>query len=399
MKRYFIIDFGLLNALGNNPQEIWQNWQQGTSPGMQWTDEFRPNKPCFVGRVTDELPLIEENLAPLYNTRNNQFLLACYQQIQATVEQIKAQYGASRIAIVLGSSTSGIRNSEIAIKEYLEKGAAPAWYDFKHQEMGSGAEFLSKACGLTGPALTISTACSSSANAFATARRLLDLDLCDAVIVGGADSLCAMTVQGFSALESVSDQLCQPFSVNRRGINIGEAAGLFVLTREAKDEKTLELYGVGASSDAHHMSAPEPSGSGAVVAIKHAISQSPFTAADVDYINLHGTATPLNDAMESRAVMSVFGDNTPCSSTKSLTGHTLGAAAATELGFCCLLLQAENPVIPAQVWDGVRDPELAHIDIVSAPRAVARMNLCISNSFAFGGNNASLMVGVVRERM
>lgn len=399
MKRYFITDFGLLNALGNHPAEIWQNWQQGISPGMQWTDEFRPNKPCFVCRVLADLPAIPQELKKLYGTRNNQLLMAAFAQIQKSVAELTAHYPADRIGIVLGGSTSGIRNSEMAIDEFLAKGTAPDWYDFKHQEMGSGAEFLKAISGIKGPALTISTACSSSANAFATARRLIDLDLCDAVIVGGADSLCKMTVQGFSALESVSDGLCQPFSVNRRGINIGEAVGLFIVDKNARNEQSLELYGVGCSSDAHHMSAPEPSGSGAIVAIRDAISQSLFTAADVHYLNLHGTATPLNDAMESRAVTEVFGNTLACSSTKSLTGHTLGAAAATELGFCCLLLQAENPVIPAQVWDAQRDPELPLIDIVSSPRKMDKLQLCMSNSFAFGGNNASLMVGKMRECM
>ncbi len=395
MKRYFINDYGLLNAMGNDQQAVWQSWQKGESPGMQCSDEFRPGKPCTLGKVLADLPTLD-GVEAKFRSRNNQLLAACYQQIQNEVQHIRQQVGAKRIGIVLGSSTSGIHNSEIALAEWLSTGERPDWYDFKQQEMGAGAEFLRLYSGLSGPAFTVSTACSSSANAFASARRLLDLDLCDAVIVGGADSLCQMTVQGFSALESVSDDRCQPFSENRSGINIGEAVALFVLSREARDKNNVELYGVGASSDAHHMSAPEPTGAGAITAISRALEQSSFTASDVDYMNLHGTATPLNDAMESGAVFSLFGDKLACTSSKSLTGHTLGAAAATELALCCLLLQAQTPIIPAQVWDGQFDEQLPAIDIVRQARAKP-VRLCMSNSFAFGGNNASLIVGRQRE--
>lgn len=397
MRRYFITDYGLLNALGNNRTEVEANWQAGNSPGMDYSDEYRPDKPCYVARVQAQLPAVPDALAD-YRCRNSQLLIACYEQIADSVTALVSQYGCQRIGIVLGSSTSGIQNSELALAEKLASGQTPGWYHFKQQEMGAVSEFLGKYSGISGPSFTVSTACSSSANAFASARRLLDLDLCDAVIVGGADSLCQMTVQGFSALESVSDAVCQPFSANRNGITIGEAAALFVLTREPRDNQSLELYGVGCSSDAHHMSAPDPSGAGAVVAINNAIAQSPFSAADVGYMNLHGTATPLNDAMESRAVFAIFGADVPCTSSKSLTGHTLGAAAATELALCCLLLQAQTPVIPAQVWDGQHDAELPAIDIVTAPRPVPGIKLCMSNSFAFGGNNTSLMVGLQRER-
>jgi len=395
MKRYFITEYGLLNAMGNDQRTVWQSWQQGESVGMQLSDEFRPGKPCMVGKVLADLPVLDV-VASKFHCKNNQLIAACYQQIEHEVVRLSQQYKRERIGIVLGSSTSGIHNSELALAHWLATGERPAWYNFKQQEMGAGAEFLRLYSGLAGPAFTVSTACSSSANAFASARRLLDLAICDAVIVGGADSLCQMTVQGFSALESVSDDRCQPFSKNRNGINIGEAVALFVLSREAKNAHSVEFYGVGTSSDAHHMSAPDPTGAGAVRAINHALAQSPFKASDVDYMNLHGTATPLNDAMESRAVFSTFGDKLACTSSKSLTGHTLGAAAATELALCCLLLQAQTPIIPAQVWDGQFDQQLPKIDIVEQAREQA-VRLCMSNSFAFGGNNASILVGRQRE--
>ena len=398
-KRYFLNNYALMNALGNDRQTVWHNWCAGIAPGQRKSDAWRPGRPCTLGHVDATLPDWPAALAD-YDCRNNRLLAACYQPIKPAVDKLIKQYGAKRIGMVLGTSTSGIANSETAMQQWLQDKTWPPGYHFKQQEMNGGVESLSAIAGIKGPGFTISTACSSSANAFASARRLIDLDLCDAVIVGGADSLCRMTVQGFSALESVSDDVCQPFSVNRRGINIGEAAALFVMTGEP-GENALELYGVGCSSDAHHMSAPEPSGSGAIAAINAALSQSPFSATDIDYLNLHGTATPLNDAMESRAVAEIFGLQLPCSSTKSLTGHTLGAAAATELALCALLLDDNNrdKQLPAQVWDGQRDPDLPAINLVGDNSTVSRLSVCMSNSFAFGGNNTSVIIGKPYESL
>lgn len=391
--RYFIQDFSLINALGDNKATIFENWCALNSPGMKPTDAFSPNKTCTIGHVTSHLPELPTSLAR-FDCRNNQLLLAAYQQISPMVEQAIKQFGAKRIGITLGTSTSGIASSEEALETYLNTGQRPHDYDFKKQEIGAGAEFLQQIAGIQGPALTVSTACSSSANAFASAKRLIDLDLCDAVIVGGADSLCQMTVQGFSALESVSTEPCQPFSKNRCGINIGEAVGLFLLSKQATED-SLEFYSVGCSSDAHHISAPEPSGKGAIAAINSALEQSPFIAEQVDYVNLHGTATKLNDAMESRAVNHVFGSNIACSSTKSLTGHTLGAAAATEIGLSCLLMSSLNPKhkVPAQRWDGERDEELPTLNIANDNTELPQLKLCLSNSFAFGGNNTAVLIG------
>lgn len=391
--RYFIQDYALLNAMGSDKSSIFSNWCSQKSPGMQITDAFSPGKPCMIGHVIAELPSIPEALN-IYRCRNNQLLLAAYEQISEHIQQAIRTYGAKRIGIVLGTSTSGIASSEAALKTYLVSGARPQAYHFKQQEIDAGAQFLQYISGTHGPAFTVSTACSSSANAFASAKRLIDLDLCDLVIVGGADSLCKMTVLGFSALGAVSPIRCQPFSKNRQGINIGEAVGLFLLGKDPSP-KCLELYSVGGSSDAHHFSAPDPSGNGAKTAILHALEQSPFEAQNVDYINLHGTATKLNDAMESKAVAAVFGPNVACSSSKSLTGHTLGAAAATEVGLCCLLMSSYNQSskLPAQLWDQAIDDEIAPLNIIKQPIDVPDLKLCLSNSFAFGGSNTAVLIG------
>jgi 3-oxoacyl-[acyl-carrier-protein] synthase I len=395
MNRYFINDFGMINALGSDKTVIFKNWLSNISPGLTHGEEFFPGHPCYVAKVLSELPKVPANLQK-YHCRNNELLIAAYQQIEATVERFTKQFGKHRIGIVLGTSTSGISAAEKALSEKVQTGSTPEYYHFKQQDIGAGSDFFSAYTGITGPSLTVSTACSSSANAFNTARRLMELDICDAVIVGGADSLCQMTVQGFSALESVSPDICQPFSKNRNGITIGEAAALFVFSKQPAN---IELYGIACSSDAHHISAPDPSGKGACITMQAAFAQSPFALAQLDYLNLHGTATKLNDAMESTAVSSVFGNSVLCSSTKSLTGHTLGAAAATELGLCCLLLSENNidKTIPAQAWDQQFDPELPALNIADGIKKPASLKLCLSNSFAFGGNNISLLVGHAHE--
>lgn len=394
--RSFITAYAAMNALGNNLDEIWVNWQQGVAPGMQKTQAYRPGAACYLGQVTADLPELEEKFS-LYRCRNNRLLQACAEQLQAHINRLKQQYGKSRIAVVLGTSTSGIENSEDGIKAWLTTGERPDWYHYKQQYMGAAAEFLRQYLELEGPGFVVSTACTSSANAFASAQRLLQLNLCDAVIVGGVDTLCQMTVQGFTALASVSDELCQPFSKNRCGINIGEAAALLVLEKQPMDQNSLELYSVGCSSDAHHMSAPDPSAAGAIRSIQQALDNSPWQASDIDYINLHGTATPLNDAMESKAVAHIFGQDVHCSSTKSLIGHTLGAAAASEAVFCCLLLQRSQGLIPKQVWDGELDPEIAAITIADGQKPLDKLQLCLSNSFAFGGSNVSVLLGLQNE--
>jgi 3-oxoacyl-[acyl-carrier-protein] synthase-1 len=227
--------------------------------------------------------------------------------------------------------------------------------------------------------------------ALASAARFLTADLCDAAIVGGCDSLCDLTTNGFDSLESMSAEICNPFSVNRKGINVGEGAALFLLTRA---ESPIRLAGYGESSDAYHMSAPEPSGKGAEIAIRAALEDAKIDAAQIGYINLHGTATVKNDAMESRVVERVFGAEVPCSSTKSQIGHTLGAAGAQEIGLCWLLLNELNGhrQLPQHLWDQAADPELSSIGLTDTGTRWERDSF-MSNSFAFGGSNVSLVIG------
>jgi 3-oxoacyl-[acyl-carrier-protein] synthase-1 len=389
---------GIINALGDNKTSVLSNLLAGYAPGMQQQAGWLPQQTAWVGAVQTTLPTIPAALHE-FSCRNNQLLLAALAQITSDIQQAIATYGRHRIAVVIGSSTSGIAEGETALAQKLaQKNASgdwPAHYHYRQQEIGTPAECIARYLDLNGIALTVSTACSSSAKALHSARQLLQLGLCDAVICGGADSLCQLTVNGFAALEALSAEHCQPFSAQRSGINIGEGAALFLL-QAPRSDTGIFLTGIGESSDAHHISAPHPEGIGAEAAMRAALHDAQCTAEAIDYINLHGTATPLNDAMESAAVARVFGLRTACSSTKPLTGHTLGAAGATEAALCWLLLSSLNKqrTLPAQVNCHTPDPALPAIHLLRATTALPDKNIIrmLSNSFAFGGSNAAVIV-------
>lgn len=388
--KLYLNDLGLLCAAGSSNTEIINNLLSGDRSGLTATDEFGLDG-IIAGRIDAPLPEIDERYS-LYDCRNNRLLLAALSRISNTVDAMIARFGADRVGVVLGTSTSGVRNTELALSYQAVNGSLPEAFHYKQQQMGAGADFLASYVGITGPAYTISTACSSSGKAFASARRLINLGLCDAVIVGGADSLCALTINGFASLESLSTGLCKPFGLHRDGINIGEAAGLFVLSTEPGP---VELQGIGASSDAYHFSAPDPSGKSVVKAMQSALADAGKTPDDIDYLNLHGTATVLNDAMESKAVHALFGAQVAVSSSKGMTGHTLGAAAALELGFCWLLLNNDDDqglLIPNINGDET-DNALPPLNLVQkAGQLGRRIHTCQSNSFAFGGNNISIVI-------
>lgn len=389
--RLFLNDLGLLCAAGNDKETIWKRLLAGDRSGLVKTDRFSPGKDVFVGAVEGDLPAIETKYA-VYACRNNQLLLAALNQIRITVDAMIAKYGPDRIGVVIGTSTSGVRNTELALAEVAAGGAKPPWFHYKQQQFAGGADFLAHLLGLRGPAYAVSTACSSSGRAFASARRLIALNMCDAVIVGGADSLCRFTVTGFDALESVSEDRCKPFGRHRDGINLAEGVGLFVLSKE---EGPVSLRGIGASSDAYHFSAPDPEGGSVIGAMQMALAEAGVRPEQIDYINLHGTATLLNDAMESKAVDRLFGRQVAVSSSKGMTGHALGAAAALELGLCWLLLTRDDTrgALLANINDDEPDDSLPALNFVRVGQRLGRrIEYCQSNSFAFGGNNISIVL-------
>lgn len=381
---------GIACALGRNVDEVTTAlYAEDTPRGVAMSDAVTGNA-TSLGLVPGELPPLDDQPVALRG-RNNQLLRLAIEPLRARVATAIARYGADRVAVVLGSSTSGVGESEEAHRHFIAHGRWPDSFHYQQQEMGTPAAFVAAELGLGGPAHVISTACSSSAKAMASAARLLKAGMADAVVTGGADSLCRFTVAGFASLGSVSAQRCNPFSRNRNGINIGEGAALFLMTREPGP---VRLSGWGETSDAHHMSAPDPAGKGAERAIREALLRAGIDRSDISYVNLHGTATPQNDAMEAGAVQRTLGLDVPCSSTKPLTGHTLGAAGAIEAAICWLAL-ARNPDrrLPPHRWDGEADPALAPIRLARpGERSDAPLRHVLSQSFAFGGSNAALIL-------
>jgi 3-oxoacyl-[acyl-carrier-protein] synthase I len=380
---------GVICALGRGQAEVSRSLFAGDCSGMRAESGWVPERVLPVAGVQGELAAIPLELGQ-QSSRNNQLLLEAALQVEQPIRQAIHTYGASRVGIVLGTSTSGIDEASRGIAEYLRDRQFPGDYDYQQQELSAPANFLADWLQLSGPAYVISTACTSSARALLSAQRLLDLGVCDAVICGGVDSLCKLTLNGFSALEAVSSERCNPFSANRDGINIGEAAVLFLMTRAPGP---IALLGGGASCDAHHISAPEPTGKGALQAMRKALASAGLVPEQIGYLNLHGTATQHNDAMESLAVASLFPDGVACSSTKPMSGHTLGAAGALEAAFCWLSLIAKR--VPPHIWDGQRDEQLPALNLTATSVQLdgPGPHCMMSNSFAFGGNNISLIVG------
>jgi 3-oxoacyl-[acyl-carrier-protein] synthase-1 len=360
--------------------------------------------PCAFETVTletyvGEVPGVDDTRLPLglqeFECRNNRlaWLGLLQDGFAEAVATAAARYGAARVGLFLGTSTSGILESEIAYRHRdAASGALPATFRYHgaHNTFSVGA-FALAALQLKGPAVVISCACSSSGKVFASAQRAIRAGLIDAAVVGGVDSLCLTTLYGFHALQLVSAAPCRPFDLARDGISIGEAAAFALLERAAGsvDAEAVVLLGTGESSDAYHMSSPHPQGRGARAAMEQALAAAQLTAADIDYINFHGTGTPSNDEAEARAVTAVLGPEVPGSSTKGATGHTLGAAGALEAVICALALRAG--VMPAGVNTRDVDPGLGVHYLLQNRRAPLRR--LMSNSFGFGGSNCSLILG------
>jgi 3-oxoacyl-[acyl-carrier-protein] synthase-1 len=388
----YLNDCSIVCALGSGREAVARRLLDEARSGLNVRDTYSPGRPLPVGQVDVALPDVDHLPLPL-RSRNNQLALAALEQLRPAAEAAIARYGATRVGVVIGTSTSGVAETEAALAARLADGALPAAFHYGQQEMGSPAALVARELGTEGPAYVHSSACSSSAKALASAARLIRMGLCDAVVTGGVDTLCAFTVAGFSALESVSAAQCNPLGASRNGINLGEGAALFLMSREPA---AVALCGWGESSDGHHMSAPDPAGGGARISMSEALRRAGVKAGEIDYINLHGTATVQNDAMESRAVAELFGGEVAVSSTKPVTGHTLGAAGAVEAAFCWLAMQDDNPEgkLPPHLWDGIPDPALPALNVVRPGARLGRpLRWALSNSFAFGGSNATLVFG------
>ncbi len=389
-----ITAYTLTNALGSGVDASLHALQSGRS-GLRPCDFQDVDLSTWIGRVDG----IEGQPLPAalsrFECRNNR-LAHLALQADGFIERVDdavCRYGADRIALFMGTSTSGIGATEEAYRRRDGHGNLPD--DFQPATthvIYSITDFVRSYLQLKGAALTVSTACSSSAKVFAAAQRYLAAGLCDAAVVGGVDTLCLTTLYGFNSLDLVSSRRCKPWDANRNGINIGEGAGFALLEPEQAGGKGSLLLGSGESSDAYHISTPHPEGRGAALAMRLALSQAGVAADGVGYINLHGTATPSNDAAEDAAVMQVFGGQIPCSSTKGWTGHTLGAAGAIEAIFTLMAL--ESGFLPCSLNTEQQDEALsANLLLESVQQDIA---CAMSNSFGFGGNNCSLLFGCDR---
>lgn len=342
----------------------------------------------WIGRVDGlEDATLPEHLAQ-WECRNNRLAWLALRQdgMFDAVRDACARHGATRVAIVIGTSTSSIGASEEAYAR-LDGGRFPADLQrpIVHTPHSLG-DFLREATGLHGSCVTVATACSSSAKVFAQAARLIDAGLADAALVGGVDTLCGSVLFGFNSLGLVSQQPCKPFDATRDGLSLGEAGG-FALLERAGGNAGLSLRGYGESSDAHHMSAPHPEGLGARLAMADALARAGVQPADIDYLNLHGTATPANDTIEAQAVATLFPDTLHASSTKGWTGHTLGAAGIVESVIALLAL--EHGVLPGILNSSAQDAGCGpQIRFDNATRGI---RYAMNNSFGFGGNNCSLV--------
>jgi 3-oxoacyl-[acyl-carrier-protein] synthase-1 len=329
----------------------------------------------WLGAVPVDLDLLDwpAGLAD-WDSRNNRLAWLGLQQdgFEARARAAISRYGADRVGLVVGTSTSSIGRTEQAYRELLPDGRfAPA--------------FVQPA----GPVLSVSTACSSSAKAFACAERWLDAGLVDAVIIAGVDSLCGSTISGFDSLQLLSRSLCRPFDAARDGLNIGEAAAFALLRPATSGATALCLAGYGETCDAHHMSSPHPEGLGARLAIERALQRAGLQPRDIGYVNLHGTGTRVNDAVESLALQAALPQGVPASSTKGLTGHTLGAAGMVEAVFAMDVLLTD--VLPANLNLAQRGADI--LCPVLVENLTRRVDFVLSNSFGFGGNNCALVFG------
>lgn len=378
-----------LSALGQNPAEL-QHALTSTENTLSQREDLIAGRKVWVGAADQALIQDIPEVLSITDSRNLRFALTTLAQIETEIRTYTAQFPKQRLAVIIGTSTSGIADNEPVLKMQFQQ-SAPQSVQHQKQEMGSLAKALQQYLGWEGSAYTISTACSSAAKAMAAGQRLLNADLADAVLVGGVDTLCKLTLNGFDSLESLSSSICQPCGANRDGINIGEAAGLFLLS---KAPAPVMLLSSGESMDAWHISAPHPEGRGAAEAMQKALAAAQLEARDIGYLNLHGTSTPQNDAMEIKAVHTVFSDNmVALSSTKHKTGHCLGAAGAIE-AFICQQVLLDQSWLPLH-HSGELDETLAKQNYVLDPNLTASIRYVMSNSFAFGGSNISLILGTV----
>ena len=387
--RFYLNKMSCASALGNTNAEVLESALAGSTAGMAVLKDEVPSHEIKFGMVSADLPEIPD---PHFDFRTVRLLMFAADSLKDDIGKLVEKYGKDRIAIVLGSSNTGIDEALRLVSKWIDEGERPKEFFFEQIELGSSAKYLKSVLGLEGPAYVVSTACSSSAKVFSSARRLIESGIADAAIVGGVDGRCRFALNGFNALEALSYGDVKPLSAERDGINLGEAVALFTMETSPDFEsgRCIRLAGVGETSDAYHATAPEPDGKGAESSMREALRDAGMEPEDIDYVNLHGTGTVANDDMETRGVWRVFGDKPLCASTKALTGHCLGAAGAIETALGWLMLKYGG-VVPHAGTEEI-DPSFPKISIAKKSDSKKTVKTFLSNSFAFGGSNASVIL-------
>lgn len=383
MTRIYINDFAVMSRLGMNAEAMRESLTSANPPRPDTPFSLLDGQSTQVARLPAALPDI-----PGVRTRTNRIASALLAQLPEGMEALLNTHDRSRVAVVVGTSTTGIEEALTKLSGRMKTGNWEEDFRLADQELGDLAAHIQTQAGTTGPAYAVSTACTSATKAILSAARLIRTGLADAAICGGVDSLAQLTVNGFHALASVSPGQCAPFSRNRNGINIGEGGALFLIS---KTPSQWELAGGGESSDAHHISAPDPSGAQAERAIRTALQSAGLAPDQIDFVHMHGTGTQQNDQAEAGIVNRIFGPHMPAMSTKGMTGHTLGAAGGLQLAINLICMR--EGIYPPHIYDGALDETLAPIALTKQQqRASSRLDRSICASYAFGGSNAALVV-------
>jgi 3-oxoacyl-[acyl-carrier-protein] synthase-1 len=391
MQPLAVTHYSVVNCLGIGARAVGEGLFAGRS-GLAPCDFEDAALETHIGRVRGVEGLAVRADLAAYDCRNNRMAQLALETdgFSGAVAQARKRYGAGRIGVFVGTSTSGILETELAYRRRdAGTGALPAGFRYAQtQNTFSLADFVQRYFGLRGPALVVSSACSSSAKVFGNAARMIVAGVCDAAVVGGVDTLCLTTLYGFHSLELTARGPCRPFDSARDGISIGEGGGFALLEREDAAGAGARLIGIGESCDAYHMSTPHPEGLGARLAMQQALHSAGLSPRDIDYVNLHGTGTRTNDAAEDRAVSALFEGPTPCSSTKGATGHLLGAAGVTEI--IISILAMKHGILPGSTNTREVDPAMRCSYLVHPRRAA--VHRVLSNSFGFGGSNCSVVL-------
>jgi len=394
MKPLVLTHVSLVNSLGPGIKATLDALQEKRG-GLVRCDFHSSELETWVGQVPGVDAIRLPSFLSDHECRNNRLALLGIEQdgFAGGIQSAKNRYGRNRIGLFLGTSTSGLEETEWAYRHRNpDSGALPAGYCYSGtQNTYSLGSFVKKILDLDGPTVVISSSCASTAKVFVEASRMIESGLCDAAVVGGADSLCLTTLYGFQSLGLLSKSPCRPFDADRDGISIGEGSGFALLEKSLPDSNPsdIRLLGVGESSDAYHMSSPHPTGLGAVMAMRRALESSGLAACDIDYIHLHGTATKANDASEDKAIVTLFGKVTPCSSTKGWTGHGLGISGITNAIVAMLCIQFQ--FMPGSLNTSLLDPSLQSGYLMET--RTNPVNHVMSNAFGFGGCNCSLVFG------